>query len=241
MALIKCDECKKEISDTVEKCPHCGYKIKNNFELKKINIKELFEKIKNNKKLLYSIIGGLLVIVILCTLVIGNKKDRYAKKVISYLESNGYVCTKGTYNVGHIDENIMEKSVRCILKEEKEEYQYIVRSKKKFDVQFIYKGNHYTNEEFSFRLAPYIVYESDIISLYKNGEKHGKYASTGSTFMDGKAKVDAICDDNYYYKNKDQEKCSDLRDYLKDVNEAIDNYKKLYKDLEIDMTYDLYK
>ena len=28
MALIKCKECKKEISDTAKQCPHCGYKKK---------------------------------------------------------------------------------------------------------------------------------------------------------------------------------------------------------------------
>jgi hypothetical protein len=28
MALIKCPECAKEISDTVSNCPHCGYAIK---------------------------------------------------------------------------------------------------------------------------------------------------------------------------------------------------------------------
>lgn len=27
MALIKCNECEKEISNTVKKCPHCGAKI----------------------------------------------------------------------------------------------------------------------------------------------------------------------------------------------------------------------
>lgn len=28
MALIKCPECNKEISDTTKSCPHCGYSIK---------------------------------------------------------------------------------------------------------------------------------------------------------------------------------------------------------------------
>ena len=32
MAIIKCPECGKEISDTVDTCIHCGYKIKNNKE-----------------------------------------------------------------------------------------------------------------------------------------------------------------------------------------------------------------
>ena len=29
MALVKCPECKKEISDSADSCPHCGYKLKN--------------------------------------------------------------------------------------------------------------------------------------------------------------------------------------------------------------------
>ena len=28
MALIKCPECNKEVSDTAETCPHCGYRFK---------------------------------------------------------------------------------------------------------------------------------------------------------------------------------------------------------------------
>lgn len=39
MALINCPECGKEISDTIEQCPHCGYKIKRkNFANKKLLI-----------------------------------------------------------------------------------------------------------------------------------------------------------------------------------------------------------
>ena len=29
MSLIKCPECKKTISSTVDSCPHCGYKLSN--------------------------------------------------------------------------------------------------------------------------------------------------------------------------------------------------------------------
>lgn len=38
MAIIKCPECNKEMSDTVKKCPHCGYKIKNKSKKNKITI-----------------------------------------------------------------------------------------------------------------------------------------------------------------------------------------------------------
>ena len=42
MALIKCPECSKEISDTVKKCPNCGYKLKLRRE-----DKSQFELLKN--------------------------------------------------------------------------------------------------------------------------------------------------------------------------------------------------
>ncbi len=38
MALIKCPECGKEISDTIKKCPNCGYKNKKKLNKKKIVI-----------------------------------------------------------------------------------------------------------------------------------------------------------------------------------------------------------
>ena len=30
MALIKCPECSKEVSDKAKTCPHCGYPLTNN-------------------------------------------------------------------------------------------------------------------------------------------------------------------------------------------------------------------
>lgn len=38
MALIKCSECGKEISDTIKKCPNCGYKNKKKLNKKKFVI-----------------------------------------------------------------------------------------------------------------------------------------------------------------------------------------------------------
>lgn len=40
MALIKCPECKKKISDQCESCPNCGYPIKNSIETKSDNCVE---------------------------------------------------------------------------------------------------------------------------------------------------------------------------------------------------------
>ncbi|HCX92483.1 MAG TPA: hypothetical protein DGZ34_07420 [Lachnospiraceae bacterium] len=37
-ALISCPECNREISDTVRKCPNCGYKIKNHRSKKELKL-----------------------------------------------------------------------------------------------------------------------------------------------------------------------------------------------------------
>lgn len=51
MALIKCPECNKEISDTTKRCPNCGYK----FHIK-------------NRKIIYTIIS----IVVVCIIIISS-------------------------------------------------------------------------------------------------------------------------------------------------------------------------
>ena len=46
MALIKCPECGKQISDKAESCPNCGYRIESTIEEKK----EIPSKIKQEAK-----------------------------------------------------------------------------------------------------------------------------------------------------------------------------------------------
>ena len=45
MALTKCNECGKEISDTIKVCPHCGYK---NHWVKIINCPECGKEISDD-------------------------------------------------------------------------------------------------------------------------------------------------------------------------------------------------
>lgn len=45
MALIVCDECKKEFSDTLDACPHCGYKLKK-LSIEEIIVNRIIEKCK---------------------------------------------------------------------------------------------------------------------------------------------------------------------------------------------------
>jgi len=68
MALIKCPECSKEISDKVKNCPHCGYPLKEMDEdAQKVEVSSINLKSKNPKKTKKVIVG----IIILLVLVVG--------------------------------------------------------------------------------------------------------------------------------------------------------------------------
>ena len=56
MALIKCVECGKDISDTVKSCPHCGMKVK--------RVKDNQDSGSKNKKIIIIVVSVVLVLVI---------------------------------------------------------------------------------------------------------------------------------------------------------------------------------
>lgn len=74
MALIKCKECEKEISDTVKKCPNCGYQ----------------ERKFNKKKLIVGggIICGLLIVVSIMSFLLSYEKP------LTGLEKQAVECAK---------------------------------------------------------------------------------------------------------------------------------------------------
>lgn len=90
MTLIKCPECKKRISDTVNKCPQCGFDL-NNVSKDDLKVKEF----KVDKK---TIIKMVVIIGILLVVLFGYKMlfpvNCRVNKAVSYLESKGYECEK---------------------------------------------------------------------------------------------------------------------------------------------------
>lgn len=74
MALIQCPECNKSISDTAEKCPHCGYSLAERKEFVKV-VKPLSNKQKTGYgKASVGMICGIAMIAIgipLCAIGVG--------------------------------------------------------------------------------------------------------------------------------------------------------------------------
>lgn len=98
MSLIKCPECQQQISDTIKKCPHCGYKF------------------KKNKKLIIGVLIILLIvatiITIICALVINHNQETAKQKEKEYNELltatvsetyiNGLAAELCCYDIGKV-------------------------------------------------------------------------------------------------------------------------------------------
>lgn len=74
MALVKCPECGKEISDTIKKCPNCGYKNKKKLNKKKFVIICIIS--------LVLLIGGCLSII-----TIKNNNTKQQEKLVQEYDS----------------------------------------------------------------------------------------------------------------------------------------------------------
>lgn len=83
MALIKCPECKKKISDQCENCPNCGYPIKANITTVEA---EAFEKTNSSKDNIaksvlkkwwfWTVVGVVLAALVLGTVLLVNRDTK---------------------------------------------------------------------------------------------------------------------------------------------------------------------
>ncbi len=84
MALIKCPECGKEVSDKSKNCIHCGYPLTQKEEFgevkdgqKVFSCKPIEEQIKKNKKMVFLILGFLIVAILLFTTNFFKSKEYF--------------------------------------------------------------------------------------------------------------------------------------------------------------------
>lgn len=64
MALIKCPECGKEISDAAESCPNCGYPIKGQQQIGDSDGLGKGQETKKLKTVLFIVVGIILVVIV---------------------------------------------------------------------------------------------------------------------------------------------------------------------------------
>lgn len=112
MALIKCSECGKDISDRAEMCPHCGIKITPKEE------KQIFKyKNTNSKKIIG--LGATILVVIVVTLSFvllgGNEIESDAKKYI-----------RQTKKIDNVEEISAVGCIRSVTDDGEERNGYIV-------------------------------------------------------------------------------------------------------------------
>lgn len=128
MALIKCNECGKEYSDTLKKCPHCGYK----------------EKKGIDKKYIIIPIVIVAVIVVVSGVILALRNANIGNQNIDSGTNNNQ--SSGLFNFGSNKySNLSFKALadnKVALESLSEEKQNVV---KYFDTNYYYLDNYYFN------------------------------------------------------------------------------------------------
>lgn len=101
MALIKCSECGKEISDKSKNCIHCGCPINKEKITHKEKIETKKENIKRNIQPIFKIFFILIAIICVLFLIFSISKTLKIKKLKKDFVEETYYCRKSTGNYLH--------------------------------------------------------------------------------------------------------------------------------------------
>lgn len=240
MALMNCPECNKVMSDTIKKCPHCGFVIKK----KKVE-KEKVAKEKNNKlkdKILNLLknkkfwIGFLIfvIVVFVIFLILSTIQINRVNKAVRYLEDEDYKCEK-------IDSEYQWYNYVCNLVKEGALYEYLLSYDQSFwervlGPDYFSVSFTYTDDEYFFRVSSdaAIFLESypgdNSLSDSVNDAGEIIYVVKGKKLEYDKCK--SYSRDSYFYNYDDERKCEKL-------NAHYEKYEKIIEDV-IDEREDLY-
>lgn len=105
MALIKCLECGKEISDKAISCPHCGYLISNSNYVHNNNQDvpvEIKPKKNNNKKrnITIALIVSVVVLLIIVAIIFGSNNNDNSSLNNDFNDTNISICKDGLHQKG---------------------------------------------------------------------------------------------------------------------------------------------
>ena len=93
MALVPCHECNKDVSDTADVCPYCGFNLK---KFREENNKNKIEE-KNVGCLLFSVLFAILLVIMSLVSMINNPKDKeydHCINICGYLKGQGVYTSK---------------------------------------------------------------------------------------------------------------------------------------------------
>lgn len=248
MAVINCPECKEKMSDTLNACPHCGFKIKvkkDKILKKKKNFREMvkgiIEWIKNNKKK-SAIIGGIvlaiLLILYLVMFYISLEPKRVAEEAVAYLEDEGFNCIL-VDSYEEWDELFEEKAYVCKKTDGTVTHEYRITFGDRmtmsfrindFDDSFIVK---YTYKEFdvTFDVWDFNFIDSMGIKI-ESDETSARYYFVNDDLRNG-VYVPNECSEDY--RETTQKRCELLKAYKNEVNESIKMFVDLYDELDIEL------
>lgn len=154
MALIKCNECGKEISDTSKICVHCGAKT----EIAKSNTKK-------NRIIFIIIVGIILLILSIYYIISTSTTSEYYEYYSTY------------YDLSKLTESDKGKKIMCggIITEESDTTFYISSLKSNYDFDTVKKAVHvtYDNSNFDVRILIYDDASVTINGTYDYTDENG--------------------------------------------------------------------
>lgn len=248
MTVINCPECNDKMSDTLNKCPHCGFVIKKEKNIKeKKSFKELVNSligwIKNNKKKSLIIGGSVLVVFVLIYGVMYYKSleaRRVADEAVIYLENEGFDCdlvdSYESYN-----EVREEKAYICKKTDITVEHEYLILFGD--DNTMMYRLNNfddtfevrYTYKEFE---VTFDIWDFDFVADDKDVRLHSegfesKYLLPVTGGLKNGVYVDNVCSEGY--SDSVQKRCELARAYKNEVNESIKMFIDLYDEIDMEL------
>lgn len=159
MALIKCPECEKEMSDTSKVCIHCGFKLKNN--LKSSNQKASSYFFKKYSKIIFLTIIGIIAISTIIGVIINkyNNTYRYSK--------DGIIGFEGQLKIEDSLSNIDNKVIYETDDSNEENPQYNENWTRYYNVSFFnkYKGTLFLRSSDKENTLGEFVYKVDDINI----------------------------------------------------------------------------
>ena len=211
MALVKCPECKKKISETVKNCPNCGYELKMESETKDEKNKISF--IGKYKKII--IIGIILIILVVVACVVFN-----------YFKDKKYTENKKDYPDIEMVRDDVKKAVQKELEEitlngEKLDLEYDASKIK--EVEFYEETSTQVQLKFNYNVDKLISFDIPFIVAYDFDGTDYEYASVNEHFeIEG-------------YSNVKISSCDEIMDEDGITRDKIieENYKTKYDSIEL--------